>query len=578
MNFDMIKDIVIAGLLVAGLSFVLPASALEPGDRVDNFRLLDHRGESHELHYYSDMQAVVVLVHGNGCRIVHNILPRLGEIREEYADQDVKFLLINSNLQDSRDDIAAEAEEYGIDFPILIDKAQLVGESMGFTRTAEVFVIDPRDRWKVKYRGPVNDRIHYETQRPEAGNRYLVNALDAVLAGEDVEKAHVDGPGCLINFPERQRRDEHEEISYSEEIAPLLIDNCVQCHRPGGIAPWAMSEYRQVLGFAPMIRQVIRTGRMPPWHADPKYGEFANDRSLSVEEKRKLVHWIEAGSPRGDGPDPLPKAMEKDWPDWALGEPDAIVALPTVPVPATGLLPYLYPRIASPFDKEVWLRAVDFLPGNSEVVHHIMPLILSPQGGLDSAGPFGGYTPGGGPVVYPDHVGVLVKPDTQFLLEIHYTTVGRATVDTTRMGLYFHDEPPRYRHHAVLLRNYDIRIPPHVKRHTDSARTTFERDVLVYNLLAHAHYRGHSAQFKAIYPDGSEEILLSVPHYDFNWQHLYELEKPKRLPAGTTVVYTSTWDNSAQNRANPDPSKEVTWGLQSTDEMLWGGISYRYAD
>jgi peroxiredoxin len=575
---DMIKDAVIAGLLAAGALLSLPASALEPGARVENFQLLDHRGDSHELHYYSDASAVVLLVHGNGCPIVRHVLPRLEEIRKQYADKNVEFLLINANLQDDRDEIAAEAEKYDIDFPILNDRAQLVGESMGFTRTAETFVIDPQERWKLKYRGPVNDRIHYETQRPEADKRYLINALDAVLAGEDVEESYVDGPGCLINFPERQNRDEHENISYSEEIAPLLIDRCVQCHRPDGIGPWAMSDYDQIRGFAPMIREVVRTGRMPPWHADPKYGEFANDRSLTVEEKKTLVYWIEAGAPRGDGPDPLPEAMQKDWPDWPRGEPDAIVALPNFEIPPTGLIPYLYPVVDNPLDEDVWLRAVDFLPGDRDVVHHIMALKLTPHGRKDTADPFGGYTPGGGPVVYPPDVGMPLEPDARFLVEIHYTTVGRATADTTLMGLYFHDKPPRHQHRAVVLRNFDIRIPPHTKRHSEFARTTFERDILVYNLLAHAHYRGHSAEFKAIYPDGREEILLSVPHYDFNWQHFYELEKPKRLPAGTTVVYTSTWDNSAQNRANPDPSQEVTWGLQSTDEMLWGGISYRYAD
>jgi mono/diheme cytochrome c family protein/peroxiredoxin len=579
----MIVRAVIGVFAAVGLLFALPAKTLGPGDRVENFRLLDHRGESHELYYYSDASAVAIMVHGNGCPIVRNALPRLKEIRAAYAGKGVKFLLINSNLQDDRDEIAAEAEQFGIDFPILNDKSQLIGESLGFVRTAEMFVIDPQDRWKLKYRGPINDRIHYETQRPEADNRYLTSALNAVLAGEPVEKPRVDGPGCLINFPERQRQDEHEEISYSEEIAPLLVDHCAQCHRPDGIGPWAMSDYNQIRGFAPMIREVVRTGRMPPWQADPHYGEFSNDISLTIEEKRKLVHWIEAGSPRGEGPDPLPAAMDKDWPDWPLGEPDAIVQVPGFKVPPTGLIPYLHVVVENPLDKPVWVRAMSFLPESREVVHHIIaaytdepPSQVLARGSYGTV--FGAYAPGIGPIVYPEGTGMPLKPDAKFILQLHYTTIGRTVRDATQMGLYFHGEPPRHEHRTVILENRDIRIPPRVKRHTDLGRKTFERDIVVYSLIPHAHYRGRSSGFKAIYPDGHEEILLSVPNYDFNWQHVYELVEPKHLPAGTTIVYTTTWDNSAQNRANPDPDKEVIWGFQSQDEMLFGVINYRYAD
>lgn len=577
----MIREVTVAGLIAVG--FALPAKALEPGDRVENFLLLDHRGDSHELYYYSDASAVVVMVHGNGCPIVRNVLPRLAEIRKAYADKGIKFLLINSNLQDDRDEIAAEAEKYDIDFPILLDDAQLVGESMDFVRTGEVFVIDPRDRWKLKYRGPVNDRIHYETQLPEARNRYLTDALDTVLAGEPVAKPYVDGPGCLINFPERQRQDEYEQISYSEEIAPLLVDHCVQCHRPDGIGPWAMSDYDQIRGLSPMIQEVIRTNRMPPWHADPHYGEFVNDRSLSLDERRKLVHWIEAGAPRGEGPDLLPDAMQREWVDWPLGEPDLIVQLPGFKVPPRGLIPYLHVTVDNPLDKPVWVRAMSFLPESREVVHHIIaaytnepPKQVLARGSYGNV--FGAYAPGIGPIVYPEGTGTVLKPNASFIAQIHYTTIGRPVPDATQMGLYFYDEPPRHEHRTVILENRDIRIPPRVKRHSESARKTFERDIVLYSLIPHAHYRGRSTGFKAIYADGTEEILLSVPNYDFNWQHVYELVEPKHLPAGTTIVHTTTWDNSAQNRANPDPSKEVTWGFQSQDEMLFGVVNYRYAD
>ncbi|MFB3107570.1 MAG: redoxin domain-containing protein, partial [Pseudomonadales bacterium] len=264
-------------LLLASAS----ASALAPNDRIDNFRLFDHAGQSHELYYLSDAKAVVFMVQGNGCPIVRNALPRLKEIRDTFESQGVEFRMINANLQDNRASIAKEAEEFGIDMPILIDDTQLIGESLGLVRTGEVFVVDPKT-WTVAYHGALDDRLTYENQKAEAKHHYLVDALEQMVAGDAVEVAHVDAVGCLINFPENGKRaaDAHAQISYSETIAPMLQENCVTCHREGGIGPWAMTDYNMVRGFAPMIREVIRTKRMPPWHADPSHTNFANDRSL----------------------------------------------------------------------------------------------------------------------------------------------------------------------------------------------------------------------------------------------------------------------------------------------------------
>ncbi len=564
-------------ILVWGLAGT--ALALEPGDRVDNFMLLDHQGKAHELHYRTDAKAIVLMVQGNGCPIVRNQLVRLAQVRDAYADKGVLFMLINSNLQDDRERIAAEAKEFGIDFPILIDEAQLVGESMGFDRTAEVFVIDPQQRWRLTYRGPVDDRVSYDTQRPEATNDYLVDALDAMLAGEPVRHAHVEAEGCLINFPNQRDRDAHAQISYADEVGPILVENCAACHRPGGIGPFAFSDYNMVRGFAPMIREVVRTQRMPPWHADPHYGTFENDRALSVEDRQKLVHWIEAGAPRGEGPDPLAIAMQKEWPQWELGEPDLIVELPSYDIPATGVIDYLTPRLDNPLDEDAWVRAVDFIPGDRTVLHHIIATVAETDQQRRSLGSgLAGYVPGGGPNIYPEDTGVKLRKDAQFVLQMHYTTSGKATSDTTLMGIYFADEPPKHELRSVTLLNPRLSIPAYAREHTEYARRTFERDVLIYSLLPHSHFRGRASDFRAIYPDGSEEVLLSVPNYDFNWQHTYVLEEPKRLPAGTTLVHSTTWDNSPENRANPDPSRTVPWGQQSWDEMLFGSVRYRYAD
>ena len=328
--------------MLAGLFFAGAALALNPGDHVDNFRLLDQTGASHELYYLSDARAVVLMTYGNGCGIVQKSLPRLREIRDAYRAKGVEFLLIDSNLQDDRDAVARESSDFGNDLPILIDETQLIGEGLGVERTADVFVVDPKN-WRLVYRGPMDDRLTYGAQKAVAKEQFLTDALDATLAGQPVAVARSEALGCLVNFPERERRVEHAGISYAGRIAPLLVDKCVACHREGGVGPWAMTGYNVVRGFAPMIREVVRTKRMPPWHADPHYGSFVGDRSMTNEDARDLVHWIEAGAARGKGPDPL-ATLDRSWSEWTLGKPDLIVEVPAFAVPATGTISYQYPH------------------------------------------------------------------------------------------------------------------------------------------------------------------------------------------------------------------------------------------
>jgi len=271
---------------------------------VDNFQLLDHKGRAHELYYYEDAPAIVIMVQGNGCPIVRNAWTDYSTVRDEYEAQGIPFYMLNANKQDNRDRIITEADNYSYNIPILKDDTQLIAESLNITRTAEVLVISPED-WSIKYRGPVNDRLSYGQQRQSAKHHYLRDALDALLAGNRIETPARKTKGCLVNLPETKKRTEHALISYSDTIAPMLAENCAECHQEGGIGPWAMTDYDMIEGFAPMIREVVRTQRMPPWSADPKVGKFHNERRLSLEEQQTLVHWIEAGAPRGEGPDPL---------------------------------------------------------------------------------------------------------------------------------------------------------------------------------------------------------------------------------------------------------------------------------
>jgi peroxiredoxin len=456
------------GLSLAALSFLAgPGFALSSGEVVEDFRLTDQNGQSHELYYLSDMKAVVLMAAGDGCAASRATAKSLSALRAKYQAQGVEFLAIDSNLQDTPESIAKEAKAEGIDLPILVDDLQLIGESLSFTHNGEVLVVNPQD-WHVIYRGVA----------AKGSVNYVAAALDSTLKGVPPKTAHTTASGCDIAMPERERRAADKQISYEETIAPMLAAHCVACHRDGGIAPWQMSSYNMVRGFSPMIREVIRTKRMPPWHADPHYGVFSNDRSLTKQETITLVHWIEAGSPGGKGPDPL-WDNKKDWPVWQLGKPDLIVHMPKFDVPSTGVIPYQMTSVENPLDHDVWIRAVDFLPGARSNLHHVIATIggeMAPgEKRGDSDGSLADYVPGSEPLVIPPESGILLRKGAKFGFQAHYTVNGKPATDDTQMGLYFMDQPPTYRYRAAIMANPRILIPANTKAYTNDSSHTFDR-------------------------------------------------------------------------------------------------------
>ncbi len=551
--------------------------------RVEDFALLDHEGRSHRLSYYGDRKAIVLFVQGNGCPIARNSIAALEAVGDEFASDGVIVFGLNANLHDDRKSVAREAREYGIDFPVLIDETQLVAESLGVTRTAEVLLI-ATEGWRIVYRGPVDDRLHYETQRP-VREHHLRDALRALLERKPIETPVREAPGCLIHFPERDR-PERESISYAHEIAPLLARRCVECHREDGVAPWAMTAYATVRGWAPMIREVVRTRRMPPWHADPQVGRFANAIGLSVEEQRTLAHWIEAGAPRGEGADPLADHAPPPAPEWALGPPDLVLAVPEQSIPATGVVPYRYESVDVPIEEDAWAREVDLRPTNLRVMHHGLAWIVYPEGREPpptegpsfTSGMFAAYVPGREAHPLPEGGGYLLPAGSKVRFQLHYTPNGRPERDAPRLGLYLSHEPLAHELKTGAVARFDFAIPPGAADHREVAERTIERDILVYQLTPHMHFRGKSMSYAAHYPDGRRETLLSVPSYHFNWQHRYILSEPKRIPAGTRLVVHAAFDNSERNPANPDPGAWVRYGEQTFEEMLFGYFLYRDVD
>jgi mono/diheme cytochrome c family protein len=561
----------LAGAGVVAIADPAPTPAVTPvtaAAKAENFRLTDHRSYSHELFYYRDAPAIVLISHASGAAHLKAAAPALKELQAKYGEKGVKFFLLNSKAGEKRETVAAEMAALGLDMPVLMDDAQLVGSALGVTRAAEVFVVNPKS-WQVVYNGPIDDRFAGKTpaKAKAAKAAYLADALEATVAGQPVVKASVKLESPKLAFPDRDRRAEWAQISYANDVAPILQKNCVACHSEGGIGPFAMTSYEMVKGFAPMIREAIRTDRMPPFNADPHVGPgFKDSMNLSQADMKTLVHWIEAGAPRGAGGDPL-KASAKPAPEWELGEPDVIITLPEYKIPASGIVDYQNPVVKSPLTEGRWLRASTVNVGDRQAVHHLLS-------------PVGGYAVGAETTKHPENTGVWAEPGANLRFQLHYTPYGKETTDVTRVGLYFYpkgQEPELVRRSTVVL-NAGIEIPPHAARHEETAYITFPKDAVLYTVYPHAHYRGENMHVSIQRPGEKEEMILSLPKYDFNWQRGYEFAKPISLPAGTRVITRYQYDNSAANRANPDPSIKVTWGEQSHEEMQYTALGFRWTD
>jgi hypothetical protein len=561
-----------------GASATEVATAATPAT-VDNFMLVDQNLQAHELYRLADAKAIVIVSTANGCPIARAMTPALKALRDKYAAQGVEFMLLDSALQDSREAIQAEAKEYGQDIPILMDSNQLVGEALGVTRTAEVFVINPKT-WQVMYRGPIDDRMDYGVQKAVAHN-FADDALGAMLAGKPIQQATVQSKGCLVDFPERAKRAEHAKISYVKDVAPILEAKCVACHQEGGIGPFAMTNYQMVKGFSPMIREVIRTDRMPPYNADPHVGKFSDSKNLSPAEVKTLVHWIEAGAPRGSGVDPL-GAVKHVAPEWPLGKPDLVLNVPAYKIPATGVVDYQHPYIVNPLTEGKWIRASTIKVEQRQGVHHILTGYMTevPKDGQAYENKWGvsvgGYAVGAESEVAPKNVGTYMPAGGAIGLQNHYTPFGKEVTDHSQIALYFYDKKPEMVMHNSVIVDNTISLPPGDGNHEEVSYLTFPKDALLYSAFPHAHYRGKASDLWIRYPDGKEKLLLSLPRYDFSWQRDYTFAEPIKVPAGSKLIAHFWYDNSKRNPNNPDPTKTVVWGDQSWEEMFYVAIRYRW--
>jgi peroxiredoxin len=550
---------------------LLPAEVL-------NFALIDEGGRLHELRRI-DAKVVVLFFTANGCPVARHSTPKLTALQDKFADRGVKVFLVNSNSADDRRSIAKEAAALRLGrLPVLKDDTQGVARHLGVKRTAEAIAISTRD-WTIVYRGAIDDQLAEGAQKPQPTERYLENALDQFLAGQPVNQPKTVAHGCLIHFDGGEGPDS-APVSYAQEIAPLLATKCLTCHSEGNIGSWAMSDFQHVKGMASMIEEVILTRRMPPWDADPQFGKFENEASLTVAQAQILLRWIEQGALRGDGPDLLATTTIPPAEDWPLGKPDIVVRLPRPQqIPATGVLEYRHIDVPAGNANEGWVGGAWVKPGNKQVVHHVIARLKDEDDGKkrpEERQVFAGWAPGSTQGWTPKGTGKFLPANARFEIELHYTPNGTPQTDQTEVGFYLLPEKPAKVLETVAAYNTKFEIKPGDSSAETFAMYGFKQAAMLYNIAPHMHLRGRWMQFELLRPDGKRETICSVPRWDFNWQRTYKLTQPRRIPAGTWLLVTGSYDNSHRNPSNPDPSKTVRWGDQSFDEMFIGflGITW----
>ncbi len=580
---------VLAGSLLVERGIAKDATASKDvsariGETVADFSLQDYRGKPFSLAEVKDSKVIVVAFLGVECPLSKLYAPKLVKLAQDYEGKGVTVIGVDPNRQDAVTEMGAFASEHKLNFPLLKDLNNKLADEVGAARVPQVFVLDV-DR-KIRYAGRIDDQYGFDTgsgyAKPNVSRHDLTSAIDELLAGKEVSQPETEAIGCLIG---RVRPvADNAAVTYSKHIAPIFQDHCVECHRPGQIGPFALLSYDDAVGWGEMIEETVREGRMPPWHPDPKFGHFRNDISLSAEEKELISQWVAAGSPEGN-PKDLPPAKEFAS-EWMMpGKPDAVfyIADEPVDVPAEGTVEYRYYTTKTGFTEDKWVKVAECMPGNRAVVHHIIVFLKPPSKageagsgrgaarGTASFGQLCGFAPGTRPIVLEPGMAKLIPAGWELVFQMHYTPNGSPQKDRSAVGLKFCD-PDTVTHRVATSNaiNGMFAIPAGDPNYKVESTRTYGREVKLLSVFPHMHLRGKDFHYELIYPDGRKETIMNMPRYDFNWQTSYIFDKPMELPAGTTMHCTAHFDNSADNPANPDPTKTVRWGDQTWEEMMIG--------
>lgn len=542
------------------------------GARVGKIEFQDIRYVTRTLKDLGDAKAYVLVFANTTCPVAQKYIPKINQLSREYADKGVKFALVNTGPDDTIVQMAYHALEYKIEVPVVKDLDGGVVMAVGATRTPEAVVIT---NGMLVYRGRIDDQFRVSGDQPSVVHDDLKLAIDAVLEGKPVPTAETPVEGCEITFPETPKPA--APVTFAKDVAPILLKNCVPCHRDGESTPFSLATYDQAAAKADVIGRVVSEGRMPPWFAHPGFGAWENARMLTADEKRIIAQWIEGGKQVGDLA-AMPAPPQFPASKWIIGEPDLVLTEKDVyKLPATGVIDYVYVTLPYQFPEDTWVQGIQIQPSNPKVVHHAnVVYTVPPDGYKEDTNFLTGRVPGGSPAMLTNGVAFFIPKGAVLTVQVHYVTTGKEETNQITVGLRYAKETVMKRAHHKVLSARGFTIPPGEAAQPVAKTKTIEDDATVIALFVHMHLRGKNTKFFAHYPDGTDETLLVIPNYSFNWQmpYVYSAAAPKKLPAGTKIECASQFDNSAFNPFNPDPTATVKYGPQTFHEMMDGYIFY----
>ncbi|MFN3191156.1 MAG: redoxin domain-containing protein [Aureliella sp.] len=580
--------------IVASLVLLSGSSLSEVNAQQLAFSLPNVAGEQISLQADQNSASVICFL-GTECPMARSYASKLSQLQQRFEGEGIQIYGVMSNRQDSLEDIRGYQNSLDVEFELLRDANNVVADQFGALRTPEVFLLDRS--LKLRYRGRIDDQYRPSVARSSSTRDDLRIAIKELLEGKPISIKETAALGCVIGRAKEAKVAEDATYTFHQDITPILSNHCIECHRPNEIGPFAMQKYEEVVGWSETMLETMDDGRMPPWHADPAHGQFKNARVLPDLDREIFRQWVADGCPEGTNANTTAKTriaqleISNDAITNRAGsaEPDLVLPMRSRPfsVPRDGVVEYQYFVVDPHFEEDKWIRAAQVMPGSRDVVHHAAVFARPPDGSrFEGVGWLTAYVPGQRTLELPAGSARRVAAGSKLVFQMHYTPNGTERNDLSKIALWFADDK-EVTHRVVTLMaiNQEFEIPPETSNHSvDGELKRLPLDSKLLAITPHMHFRGKSFQLygTARDPDSAEqatvdspisnslastEILLSVPQYDFNWQHTYELLDPIELNRLETVRFQVTFDNSAANPFNPDPSETVTWGDQTWEEM-----------
>ena len=561
------------------------------GTKVPNVSFQDIASSEYNLNQWKSQAAIVVAWTSTSCPISKKYIPTLIEMVKS-SPESVTWILVNPVATDNKNEMKEVLQQFSKRIIYVHDETSVLSNHFGAVTTTDCFVL--KGDQTMVYHGAVDDQYGFGYSIDQPNHRYLGDAINDVIAGKTPYVAATTAPGCTLEKPKTATLK--STVTYHNRISRIIDRHCAECHRDGGVGPFKLDTYEDVVAHAGMISQVVDQGTMPPWFAaQPDHATerpkqvaskhpsiWANDRSLGETEKSDLLQWLDGDKSLGDASEGISVVQRSA--QWTIGKPDEVFEFAEpVAIKATGTMPYQNVIVETNLPEDKWVQAVEIRPSNPSVVHHVLVFALGsddPENGTgddaadERSGYWAIYVPGNNYVQYRPGFARRLPKGAKLRFQMHYTPNGKATTDQTQIGLIYSKEPPKHEVKVVGIVDPRLRIPPGAPNHSAEATLTVPTAAKILGYLPHMHLRGKAARYEITRADGTVSTLLDVPRYDFNWQLLYSYYDPLDVQPGDKIKYIAWYDNSPNNPANPDPTKTVRWGAQTEDEMHLGYVEY----